>query len=264
MSGDAETDAGDSTGAPAPGVPASFAASDHDRYTEWLRARTGADWAAATEHRFTRELGTDDLDDAVFRRYLVQDYAFVDALTSLVGHAAGHAPTVEARVELAEFLGTIRNDEDSTAAGHAREDSTAAGIAREDDYFRRSFDALDVPERDRTDPALWSETRAFEDLLGRAAQAGYAEALAVLVPVEWVYLVWATRAAEGSRPERFYLDEWIDLHAVPAFRAFVNWIREQLDAVGPGLSPRRERRVDRLFRRAVELEVAFFDATYRE
>jgi len=254
MSRDAETGAGDSTGAPAPGVPASFAASDHDRYTEWLRARTGADWAAATEHRFTRELGTDDLDDAVFRRYLVQDYAFVDALTSLVGHAAGHAPTVEARVELAEFLGTIRTDEDGTAAG----------IAREDDYFRRSFDALDVPERDRTDPALWSETRAFEDLLGRAAQAGYAEALAVLVPVEWVYLAWATRAAEGSRPERFYLDEWIDLHAVPAFRAFVDWIREQLDAVGPGLSPRRERRVDRLFRRAVELEVAFFDATYRE
>ncbi|MFB6206527.1 MAG: TenA family protein [Haloglomus sp.] len=234
--------ADDVLGRASPTVPEQFAESGFDRYTEWLRARTGDDWAGATEHRFVRELAADELDDDAFRRYLVQDYAFVDALTSLVGHAAGHAPTVEARVELADFLTTVGTDED--------------------DYFRRSFDALDVPESDRTDPDLLPVTRAFEDLLGRAARGGYAEALAVLVAVEWVYLEWATAATAGSRPERFYLDEWIDLHAVPAFREFVGWIREQLDAVGPALSARRERRVDRLFRRAVELEVAFFDAAY--
>ncbi|WP_254821622.1 TenA family protein [Haloglomus halophilum] len=224
-------------------VPADFAEHEADRYTEWLRARTGADWTDATGHRFVTELGDDTLADAVFRRYLVQDYAFVDALTSLVGHAAGHAPTVEARVELADFLTTVGTDED--------------------EFFRRSFDALDVPEGDRTDPDLWAVTRAFEDLLGRAARAGYAESLAVLVPVEWVYLEWATAAAEEPRPDRFYLDEWIDLHAVPAFREFVGWLREALDDVGPALSPRRAQRVDRLFRRSVELEVAFFDATFQ-
>ena len=232
----------DTPGRPAAGVPARFAEHGGDRYTEWLRARTGGDWAGATEHRFARELGADELDDAVFRRYLVQDYAFVDALTSLVGHAAGHAPTVEARVELADFLGTVGTDED--------------------DYFRRSFDALGVPETGRTNPELRPVTRALRDLVERAAGAGYAESLAVLVPAEWVYLEWATAAAEGARPDRFYLDEWIDLHAVPAFREFVGWLRGQLDAVGPTLSPRRERRVDRLFRRTVELEVAFFDAAY--
>ena len=235
---------GTDRGAPASDVPVRFAESDHDRYTEWLRARTGGDWTDATEHRFVHDLGADELDDAVFRRYLVQDYAFVDALTSLFGHAAGYAPTVEARVELADFLGTVGTDED--------------------DYFRRSFDALDVPAADRTDPELRPVTRAFQDLIGRAAGAGYAESLAVLVPAEWVYLEWATAAAEGSRPERFYLDEWIDLHAVPAFREFVGWLRGQLDAVGPDLSARRERRVDRLFRRAAALEVAFFDAAYED
>ncbi len=224
-------------------VPASFAESDFDRYTAWLRARTGPNWSAATEHRFVTELAAGELDDAIFRRYLVQDYTFVDALTSLVGHAAGHAPTVEARVELADFLTTVGTDED--------------------EFFRRSFDALDVPDADRTDPDLWAVTRAFQDLLGRAARAGYAESLAVLVPVEWVYLEWATAAAEEPRPDRFYLDEWIDLHAVPAFREFVGWIREELDDVGPALSPRRTQRVDRLFRRAVELEVAFFDGAYQ-
>jgi thiaminase/transcriptional activator TenA len=226
----------------APTVPDRFAQSEYDRYTDWLRARTGTDWAAATEHRFVRELGTDTLDDAAFQRYLVQDYAFVDALTSLIGHAAGHAPTIEARVELADFLTTVGTDEN--------------------DYFQRSFDALEVPEADRTDPALTPTTRAFEDLIGRATWAGYAEALAVFAPAEWVYLEWATAAAEGDRPDRFYLDEWIDLHAIPVFREFVRWLRQQLDTVGPTLSPRRERRVDRLFRRTVELEVAFFDTAY--
>jgi thiaminase/transcriptional activator TenA len=233
--GDSDARGGDS--APA---PARFAEYDGDRYTDWLRARTGGDWAAATEHWFVRELGDGTLADAAFRRYLVQDYAFVDALTSLVGHAAGHAPTIEARVALADFLGTVGTDEN--------------------DYFQRSFDALDIPEADRVAPDLLPVTRAFEDLIGRAARAGYAESLAVLVAVEWVYLEWATAAAEGDRPDRFYLDEWIDLHAVDGFREFVGWLREQLDAVGPALSPRRERRVDRCFGRAVELEVAFFDA----
>jgi thiaminase/transcriptional activator TenA len=237
--GDSDSGAGGSAAA-----TARFAEHEGDRYTDWLHARTGGDWAAATEHRFVRDLGDGTLGDGAFRRYLVQDYAFVDALTSLVGHAAGHAPTIEARVELADFLGTVGTDENG--------------------YFQRSFDALDVPEADRTAPDLLPVTRAFEDLIGRAARAGYAESLAVLAPVEWVYLEWATAAAEGDRPDRFYLDEWINLHAVDGFRAFVGWLREQLDAVGPTLSPRRERRVDRLFGRAVELEVAFFDAAYAD
>jgi thiaminase/transcriptional activator TenA len=75
-------------------------------------------------------------------------------------------------------------------------------------------------------------------------------------------LTWATRAAEGERSDRFYLDEWIDLHAIPAFESFVGWLRGQLDAVGPTLSPTRQREVARLFERTVELEVAFFDAAY--
>ena len=58
--------------------------------------------------------------------------------------------------------------------------------------------------------------------------------------------------------------EWIDLHAVSSFVEFVAWLRGQLDAVGPELSARREARVRRLFRRTVDLEIAFFDAAYTD
>jgi thiaminase/transcriptional activator TenA len=237
------TDADPAGGATGASATRPFADSDHDRFTEWLCNRSEPDWTAATEHRFTEQLAADILDDDVFRRYLVADYRFVETLTSTIAYAAAQAPGVDERVRFAEFLTTVGTDET--------------------DYFERSFDALGVPESERGGPPQSPVAREFDDLLRRASlEGGYAETLAVFVPAEWVYLTWAARAADGERPDRFYLDEWIDLHAVPAFESFVGWLRDQLDAVGPTLSPRRQREVARLFERTVALEVAFFDAAY--
>ena len=218
-----------------------FAESDHERFTDYLRASAAPAWTDATGHRFVEELLADTLDDAAFRRYLVQDYAFVRTLASVAGYAAGQAPTLAAKAEFAAFLGNVATDEN--------------------DYFRRSFDALDVPEADREDPTLASVTARFDDLLRRAAhEGGYAETLAVLVPAEWVYLAWASRCE--TPPERFYLAEWIDLHRGSAFEGVVEFLRGELDAVGPDLPPARQRAVRDLFRRTVEYEVEFFDAAY--
>lgn len=216
-----------------------FAESDHERFTDWLRARSAAEWSAATAHEFTRAIGDGTVPEERFREYLVQDYAFVGGLCDLIGHAAGQAPTTDASVRLAEFLVTVGSDET--------------------DYFERSFDALDVPESRRRDPELLPVTEAFVDLLRRAArEGGYAESLAVLVPVEWVYLEWARAVDE---PEPFYLAEWVRLHDNPGFVDVVDWLRTELDDLGPALQPRRRRRVARLFARAVALERRFFDET---
>jgi thiaminase/transcriptional activator TenA len=224
-------------------MTAGFADTDHARFTGWLRERATPEWTEATEHRFTDELADGTIDDDVFARYLVQDLQFVEALVSVVGHAAGEAPSTEEAVEFAEFLTVIGTDET--------------------DYFDRSFEELGIPPGERTDPDLWSVTEQFADLLGRAGNGGgYAETLSVLVPVEWVYLTWGERAAAGDHPDAFYLDEWIDLHSGEAFRETVGFLREELDAVGPDLSPRRQQRVARNFQRAVDLEVDFFDAAY--
>ncbi|MFC6963045.1 hypothetical protein ACFQJ8_14900 [Halocatena marina] len=86
-----------------------YAAARTDaRFTEWLRERSEPDWADATEHRFVRELGDGTLDDALFRRYLVQDYAFVGTLTSAFGYAVGQAPTMEAKGDCRNFWDTNR------------------------------------------------------------------------------------------------------------------------------------------------------------
>lgn len=216
-----------------------------DRFTAHLREAAEPAWTDAVEHRFVTELGGGTLDDDAFRRYVVQDYAFVDALAGAIGRAVGDAPDTAAERRLATFLNTV--------------------VGPEDDYFERAFDALDVPESDRESPTLARPTRSFEHLLGHASRAGgYAETLAVLVPVEWVYLTWARDAREGPGTDRFYLDEWTAMHATDEFAALVEWLRDQLDAEAAAASDRRRDRIERLFVDAVELEVAFFDAAYDE
>ena len=65
-----------------------------------------------------------------------------------------------------------------------------------------------------------------------AAQThGYAAALSVLVVTEWLYLDWASRAPKPL-PDNFVHAEWIGLHDSPGFRAFVHFLRAELDRAG--------------------------------
>jgi thiaminase/transcriptional activator TenA len=229
----------------AAGVSDTFAdyAADREepRFTAWLRERAEPAWTDAVTHRFTRRLLDGTLDEDVFRRYLVQDYAFLRTLVGTFGHAVGEAPTMAAASRLVEFLATLTDGEN--------------------DYFERAFDALEVPTAARESPALAEPTRAFRDLFERAArQGGYAETLSVVVPAEWIYREWASAAPAPSGP--FYLTEWAELHATEEFDDFVAWLRTELDREGAAAAPRRQARLDRLFRRTVALEVAFFEAAH--
>jgi thiaminase/transcriptional activator TenA len=222
-----------------------FARTDRQaRFSDWLRARAEPAWSQAVGHRFTRELADDTLPDAVYARYLVQDYVFIDTLARLLGHAVARAPEMAAMSRLAGFLAGLTSEEN--------------------DYFLRSFEALGVAE------ATWSAAepdpviaRFGEVMLGAARGGGYPEVLVVLLPAEWIYLSWAM-AHKDAAPRRFYLVEWIALHTLPEFEAFVAWLRAEIDRHGPKLAPERQERLAALFTEIAELEVAFFDRAYGE
>jgi thiaminase (transcriptional activator TenA) len=209
--------------------------------SERLRADCAAEWARAARHRFTVELGDDALPDAVYRRYLVQDYAFIGTLARMIAFGIAKAPDMPAMAGLSRFLAMLTSAENT--------------------YFIRSFDALGVPEAERGNPTLHPVSQAFLAALREAGEAGgYADVIATLLPAEWIYLDWASAQAGKPRPKRFWLAEWIDLHAGPDFAAFVGWLKGELDRAGPP----HEAACRRRFRRMVELEAAFFDAAYED
>ncbi|UEM21480.1 TenA family protein [Skermanella mucosa] len=212
------------------------------RFTDWLRSGAEPHWTRMTTHRFARELGEDTLDDAVAGRYLVQDYAFVNSFVSLLGSAIAAAPAMPSKRRFAGFA--------------------AAVTADENDFFLRSFEALGIPEGTWKTPELGPVTRDFIAVLEGAGRSGsYPHILAVLVAAEWSYLTWA-QACPARRPERFWLTEWIDLHAIPEFEAFVTWLREETDRVGMAADEGTGAAMRDSFRRMMVLEEAFFDAAY--
>jgi thiaminase (transcriptional activator TenA) len=212
------------------------------RFTEELRAGCVEDWNAARDHRFVAEIFKGEVPAQVMRRYLVQDYQFIDAFVSLLGMAIATADQFSSRIAFAQFVAMITSDENT--------------------YFVRAFDALDVPEGERTAPKLAQETQAFQALMREAAKSGsYANCIAVLTVAEWLYLDWADRP-DAVLPEDFIHAEWITLHNNAGFRSFVDWLRGELDRVGASAEPATREAAASFFHRAVALERAFFDHLY--
>ena len=82
-------------------------AGPQERFTLSLKAAAEPDFSAATGHRFARELADATIPPAVFRRYLVQDYSFLDHFVRLLDAAIATAPEEAARRRYTDFLSLI-------------------------------------------------------------------------------------------------------------------------------------------------------------
>lgn len=206
------------------------------------RFRRASRWEEATRHPFVRELVRGTLPPERFARYLVQDYAFVETLVTAVSYVAAKAPGMDRKRRFIEFLDALTGPENT--------------------YFQEAFQELGVPETEWRRPALEPVTEDFGSFLLAAAGLGtYEDGLAALLPVEWVYLAWATDAPQPWPRFRPYR-EWIRLHAESAFQEFVEWMRDELDALV--LTPTREQELEHRFRRAVAYEVRFWQMAWAE
>ncbi|WP_428031860.1 TenA family protein [Ancylobacter sp.] len=211
-------------------------------FSSELRQACAPDWDACVDHRFVREIFSGTVPPEVMRRYLTQDYQFIDGFVSLLGMAIATADRFESRIRFAQFAAMITSDENT--------------------YFQRSFDALGVPDAERRHPVLTAPTAGFQALMKHAADsADYSACLAVLTVAEWLYLSWADRAVEELPPD-FVHAEWITLHNNDGFRTFVTWLRSELDRVGAAADDDGRAEAAAFFRRAVTLERAFFDHIY--
>ncbi|MDD7939395.1 TenA family protein [Actinomycetospora lutea] len=208
-------------------------------FSEHLRAATAPTWEAATGHRFVAELWAGTIDDAVLARYLVQDALFLDRFVALLGAAVASADRTGPRLAIARQLGTVAGEED--------------------DYFGRALHRLGATAP--VEPL--APTRGFLEIMDEARRSGsYPEVLTVLLVAEWLYLDWAARPQPS--PRDWLHREWIDLHRGSAFAAWVELLRTETDRVAQDADAATRERMGELFRRTVDLELAFFDAAYSE
>ena len=220
--------------------------SNHNglEFTDWLRESAEPEWTRMLEHQFVKELSDGTIDDGVFERYLIQEWAFVKTAASVFGYAVGKAPSFEEKQHLTAVLTGLTNEQ--------------AG------YFTHAFDAYDVPPERRSSPDLPQDAYLLQELVLRAAaDGGYEEALAPMAAAEWLYLM-ISRSAEDNLTNRPHINEWIDLHVTEEFENGSKWLRARLDEYGPELPEYRQRQVRQFFCRAVSLEITFHDAPYQE
>lgn len=128
------------------------------------------------------------------------------------------------------------------------------------DYSIYAFDELGVKQGIYHDPL--SEKNHLIDIMSRGATTpGYAESLAPMAAAEWLYATWCQRAAsERAVDFSSLVGEWISPHDDPASREHAAWLYDELDHIGPMLSPEHQRHIAYLFGRTMELGVAFHTA----
>jgi thiaminase/transcriptional activator TenA len=212
------------------------------RFTVWMRVNSEPVWGQCLQRRFMREMSEGTLSEQVFKRYLVQEYAFVQTCSSVLGYAIAKAPGV---LERHRFAGMALD---------------LTGVQTR--YFRRMLKRYGFSPEAIAPEGLSGPPRDFADwMLQKGTQGSYTEILAALVGAEWMYYSWC-RAGIKRLPAQSAYAYWIRLHAGGAFKQNVFWMLRQLDRLGPTLAEETQRRVAHIFREVLEWEIAFHDAVY--
>jgi thiaminase (transcriptional activator TenA) len=204
-----------------------------------LQAEHRDAWDAMIGHRFVREIIEGRIDPVVFRRYLVQEGAFVERAITIFAYALADAPTMAARRRLAGVLHHLAHDQ----------------VA----YFER---VLGRPVSELDDgPAPAAAAALGDALVGFAAHGGYESVLAAMLAAEWMYETWCgTALAAGI--EDATIRDWVALHVGGAFEDQVAWLRAEVDRIGAAADHGRRRELSLIFRRTLLYEIDFHHAPY--
>lgn len=244
---------------------------DATSFSDTLRAAHAQTWSRSVSHRFVSALWAGTVPDRVLAHYLTQDYMFVDAFVSLMGAAVAFADQPAARIKIARQLGMIANDEDgyfvralkrlnptAIALSPSTSSDTAAAACQAPTVDTATGAGVAATEKPiPTTPS--APTAAFIKLM-LDSRASYAEALTVLLVAEWLYLDWASRPSQT--PSDWVHAEWIELHRGQAFEDWVKLLRDEVDRVAKETGEETRRKMEEVFAKAVELELAFFEAAY--
>jgi thiaminase (transcriptional activator TenA) len=217
--------------------------SSPTRFTDELRLAAGDQWNRIIYHKFTKELAAGTIDRQVLKKYLVQDFRFLDAFVVLLGSIVAHARCLQDRIPACQFLAVVTSAENT--------------------YFERCFEKLSVSQQQRDEIPDAACTSGFCYLMRHVALNGsLAEMLSVITVCEWSYLSWANLVKDSTVRDDFVTYEWVDLHSGADFEKLVDYVRDLLDKEGSLLDDNDQKICRERFLEAVQLEEDFFDMAY--
>jgi thiaminase/transcriptional activator TenA len=212
------------------------------RFTDRLKSSAADQWRRMQEHRFVRAIEEDRLPEEVFRRYLINEYTFVETAISIFGYALVKAPDMTARRELSRIIAALVGDQAS--------------------YFSNAFEVLGIAESDWRAASPPPKAAMLRDgMLGYAAHGSYGDVMTGMLAAEWTYHTWCARADRRAITNPVIKD-WIRLHAEPSFASQAAWLRSAVDGIGAAAGEDQRERLANVFATALELEIHFHDAPF--
>ncbi|MGI8626111.1 MAG: TenA family protein [Geodermatophilaceae bacterium] len=189
--------------------------------------------AAALAHPFVRGLADGTLPRAVFAGYVAQDSFFLESFARAYALALAHSPD---RASLDDFADLL--------TGVGEELRLHASYAQRWD--------IDLPTVTPT-----AATLAYTDfLLATASLCGVGLTCAAMTPCMRLYAYLGQSLGADSSDHDYA--EWATTYGDPAFEELAARLERLLDAHAADSEPVRN-----TYRRAMQLEVGFFDAAYR-
>jgi thiaminase/transcriptional activator TenA len=189
-----------------------------------------ADLAAeALAHPFIRGLGDGSLGREIFAGYVAQDAFFLESFARAYALALVRSSDTPTLVALAELIAGVGNELGLHNSYAARWGIDMAGV--------------------EPSPA----TLAYTDfLLATAATSGLDVVIAAMTPCMRLY-AWLGTSLDAGAAEPYA--EWVQTYADPGFDDLASTLEGLLDQHGTDTPPIR-----RAYRRAMHLEVQFFDS----
>jgi thiaminase (transcriptional activator TenA) len=185
---------------------------------------------AALAHPFVRGIADGTLERASYTAYIGQDAVFLEAFARAYALALAHSPDSHGVEAFADLLAGVR-DELRLHRGVAQR----WGV-------------------DPTSLAPATATRAYtEFLLTTSAGADPGQICAAMTPCMRLYAFLGRELSRGPVAEAYR--EWVTTYADPGFEALAQRLEELLDRYVADATAAAE-----AYRRAMRLELAFFDA----
>jgi thiaminase/transcriptional activator TenA len=198
------------------------------KLTEGLYAAAEPIWAAQLEHPFVKGIGDGSLDEALFKRWVLQDYRYLKEFARVFAWAAARATRLDSMSWYAAVLNLTLNTEM--------------------ELHRQYASRFGLTPEDLEGEPMWPTTRAYTDFLVRTSADGdMLDLLSALLPCAWGYVYIAQRLAEAAPPaDQRYVD-WIEQYASEEFAEAAEWLRQELDALAVGVSREKRIRLTELF-----------------